>query len=333
MRAAWVTGSQSLKERLAAPQQVAAPTPEAEMPAYMESFLAHLRLLVGVPFEYLVPDSRMLPDESIRFFYLDRSWTDRLVDGAISVGKIGSREQAHHQAHAPGVRQQLDVTEIGVRDLQRSRVTFLDLRKNPPQGSAQVVTGFVMRSGAVSGWPHMDVRAYKKILPQGYDPNSQEALDNQLKTLRLERLSPGVLIALFQGIPKMVICEEPHHGVQFGVHENNGKFSIFRRSATAVALGGQDIPVEVRKSNPRVLGIAALRRTLMAPNPAAPAIPSPTGAASFGIELLNLPWRQRFENDPAVPSNTVRGGFVGPIAVAKNVTLEDIHTTVQGYMK
>ena len=109
MRAAWVTGSQSLKERLAAPQQVAAPTPEAEMPAYMESFLAHLRLLVGVPFEYLVPDSRMLPDESIRFFYLDRSWTDRLVDGAISVGKIGSREQAHHQAHAPGVRQQLDV--------------------------------------------------------------------------------------------------------------------------------------------------------------------------------------------------------------------------------
>src|SRR6185369_6245257 len=137
MRPAWTTGATALRARMANPVQVAAPVPEAEMPPYMESFLAHLRLLIGVPFNYLVPDSRMLPDESIRFFYLDRSWTDRLVDGAISVGKIGSREQAHHQAHAAGVRQQLDVTEIGVRDLQRSRVTFLDLRKNPPQGSAQ----------------------------------------------------------------------------------------------------------------------------------------------------------------------------------------------------
>ena len=91
MRPAWITGSQALRSRLANPGQVAESAPEAAMPPYMESFLAHLRLLVGVPFEYLVPDARLLPDESIRFFYLDRSWTDRLVDGAISVGKIGTR--------------------------------------------------------------------------------------------------------------------------------------------------------------------------------------------------------------------------------------------------
>ncbi|MEZ4466479.1 MAG: hypothetical protein R3F43_19015 [bacterium] len=37
--------------------------------------------------------SRLLPDESIRFFYLDRSWTDRLVDGAMAVGQIGTRSR------------------------------------------------------------------------------------------------------------------------------------------------------------------------------------------------------------------------------------------------
>jgi hypothetical protein len=333
MRPAWITGKQALRERFAAPAQVPAPVPEAEMPAYMESFLAHLRLLVGVPFEYLIPDSRLLPVESIRFFYLDRSWTDRLVDGAISVGKIGSREQAHHQAHSPSVQQQLDYTERGVRDLQRNRLTFSDLRGNPRTGAADTVTGFLIRSSVVSGWPHMDIRAYKKILDEDYDPNSAEAIDSQLTTLRLERLSPAVMIALFQGIPKMVVFEEPHHGIQFGVHEDNGQFSIFRRANNAHALGGADIPVPVRKSNRRVLGIAALRRTLMNPSPTAPAMPPQTGAASYAIELLNLPWRQRFENDPADPNIRQTGNFVGEVAVAKHVSLLDIHSAVKEYIK
>ena len=255
------------------------------------------------------------------------------MDGAISVGKIGTREQAHHQAHSPAVQQQLDYTERGVRDLQRNRISFIDLRANPRTGSADTVTGFLIRSAVVSGSPHMDVRAYKKILDEDYDPNSADALSNQLTTLRLERLSPGVMIALFQGIPKMVICEEPHHGIQFGVHEDNGQFSIFRRGSDAHALGGKDIPVPVRKANRRVLGIAALRRNLMNPNPATPALPAQSGPASFAIELLNLPWRQRFENDPASPFPITAGGFVGAVAVAKNVKLPDIHTAVDGYMK
>src|SRR5271165_5551495 len=144
MRASWITGFQALAERMVAKEQIDSTVPESGMPPYMESFLAHLRLLVGVPFDYLVPDSRLLPDESIRFFYMDRSWTDRLVDGAIAVGKIGSREQAHHQAHAPAVNQQLDLTERGVRDLQRSRVTFQNLRDNPRAGAAETITGFIL---------------------------------------------------------------------------------------------------------------------------------------------------------------------------------------------
>src|SRR6516225_7814276 len=124
MRAAMITGFQALAERMVAKDQIDATVPESGMPPYMESFLAHLRLLVGVPFDYLVPDARLLPDESIRFFYVDRSWTDRLVDGAVSVGKIGTREQAHHQAQSPVVQQQLDLSERIVRILQRGLSDF-----------------------------------------------------------------------------------------------------------------------------------------------------------------------------------------------------------------
>src|SRR6516225_11904360 len=129
MRAAMITGFQALAERMVAKDQIDATVPESAMPPYMESFLAHLRLLVGVPFDYLVPDARLLPDESIRFFYLDRSWTDRLVDGAMAVGKIGSRDQAYHQARSGPVSQQIDLTERIVRDLQRSRGSFANLKQ------------------------------------------------------------------------------------------------------------------------------------------------------------------------------------------------------------
>src|ERR1700722_3510982 len=118
MRTASITNPAALVERMNAKQQIDASVPESALPTYLELFLAHLRLLIGVPFEYLVPDARLLPDESIRFFYIDRSWTDRLVDGAIAVGKLGTREQAHHQAHSADVQSTLDLTERVVRTLQ-----------------------------------------------------------------------------------------------------------------------------------------------------------------------------------------------------------------------
>jgi len=83
MRDPWISEEGALRERMSDPAQATAMDPEARLPAYATAFLAHLRLLVGVPFEYLVPDTAMLADESIRFFHLDRSWTDRVVDGVL----------------------------------------------------------------------------------------------------------------------------------------------------------------------------------------------------------------------------------------------------------
>ena len=325
MKQPWVSSKAALNERIVAHKQVDAPSQEAQMPPYMETFLAHLRLLVGVPFDYLVPDARLLPTESIRFFYLDRSWTDRLVDGAIAVGKIGSREQAHHQARAPYVSRQLDITERHVRDLQRHRLVFDDLAKLPLPGSADTITGFLMRSRAVSGWPQMDVRAYRfsgtvgeNNPPRNSSPPDPAIAGMQLQTLRLERLAPGVMIAFFQGVPNMVMCEEPHHGIQFGVNNNDGQLTTLRRDTAGVAIANtKPIPLPVRKGGLRVLAVSEIRRrmeeartTTVNGVPPSPTMPVQNGSGNFAISMLDRPWRQRFQGQGGQPGFHGTGRYV-----------------------
>jgi hypothetical protein len=60
---------------------------------YIVSWLADLRLLYGVPFVNLVPDARMLPKESLRFFFVDLNYLEALVAGALSIGMQSSRDQ------------------------------------------------------------------------------------------------------------------------------------------------------------------------------------------------------------------------------------------------
>ena len=59
--------------------------------SHVLQWLTRLRLMEGVPFSYIVPSSEMLPNESIRFFHVDRNWLDALVDGALSTGVMDSR--------------------------------------------------------------------------------------------------------------------------------------------------------------------------------------------------------------------------------------------------
>lgn len=334
MRAAWIDGPTALKERLQASAQISAPAADAEMPPYMESFLAHLRLLVGVPFDYLVPDSRLLPTEAIRFFYLDRSWIDRLVDGAIAVGKIGSREQAHHQAQNGYIASELDHTERSVRDLQRRRLTFEAARGKQAKLPANLVTGFVLRSAAVSGWPHMDVRAYAKILPRDFDPDSTDSQKEQLRTLRLERLAPAVMIALFEGVPRMVICEEPHHGIQFGIKNNHGDLFLLRRDAEGTAIANSaDVDVPMRAGNKRVLHLARMRRNLADARATSPAMPSQNGSGAFAVELLSRPWRQRFQGAGGRPDFHGDGRIVAEFKVIQKAIDPGMPVVFEGLVK
>ena len=69
----------------------------ADLPDDVTSWFWNLRQLKGVPFNYLLPDERILPPESIRFFRTDRAWIDCLADGAFSIGRVLRSQHAADQ--------------------------------------------------------------------------------------------------------------------------------------------------------------------------------------------------------------------------------------------
>ncbi|MEP2642408.1 hypothetical protein [Roseobacter sp.] len=296
-------------------------------------FLARLRLLMGVPFNTLVPDEELLPNESIRFFFLDRAWTDALVQGALSVATTNSVDRAQLEAIYPIVEKDVDFSERRIR---------VPGGETPLGGTAGLVTGFLMRSGAVAGWPGMHIRAYREE-PDGNDETVQpESDETRIKLLRLERLAPSVLLALFDGAPSVIHIEEPRQGVQFGTRlTRTGRGQM---TATVPARNVQsaryvddtgteidpadvdegdspsdlahDIPVRFR---PGAAGVIDMTNTARAFRDAPGT--GMTGAgddridgAEFALQMLRFPYRQVFaqsETTPAIQDAAFQPGVRG----------------------
>lgn len=167
-----------------------------ELPDDLAQWLAQLTLLYGVPTEYLIPDPRLLPTESIRFFFLDRNWLDRLVDGALSTGVLSSRDQVFTEAFFEQIYAQVDEAQIKLRSTLRNEASNVGT-------TGGTISGFIFRSQVVSGWPGIEINAY-----QG---------DTLLNIVRMDRLSPNVLLCLFYGVPDRVDFSEPAEGLHFGI--------------------------------------------------------------------------------------------------------------------
>src|SRR5262249_41983948 len=88
------------------------------------------------------------------------------------------------------------------------RQTLLGNARVDTHGAEQsVISGFLMRSAIVAGWPNLAVRPYLN--------NGQT-----LQILRMERLSSNVLLCLFWGVPDYVEMSEPQEGFRFGVDDD-----------------------------------------------------------------------------------------------------------------
>src|SRR5215213_8421507 len=125
----------------AAPEQLASTattTPLGELlPDNVRTWLARSRLLEGVPFQHIVADTELLPPESIRFFYVDREWTDALVQGALSVGTISTQDRQQLQELHAAIRDEVDAEERRVRMVGADVVGFAE---------AGGISGFLLRS-------------------------------------------------------------------------------------------------------------------------------------------------------------------------------------------
>lgn len=177
------------------------PVTPPPIPDYVTYWLSRLRLLCGVPFNYLVPNEQMLPPESIRFFHLDMSWVDTLVDGALSIGRSTTSEHAQDSEH-------VNLVNAIAREAVKT------VRPQPkPQASThvntdEIVTGFLLRSAVVANWPRLNVNGYN---------NHQGDPKDEIPKLRMERVSKEVLICLFDGDVKMVAIHEAPETLHCGV--------------------------------------------------------------------------------------------------------------------
>jgi hypothetical protein len=176
----------------------------------------------------------------------------------------------------------------------------------PPDRVSPTITGFLLRSRAVSGWPGVHVRAYGP----GFQAPSEDAIipeddPHRLHLLRLERLAPAVLLAIFDGVPTFVHVEEPRQGIQFGVRfvsvddpAHMAPFIPVRDGTTGLDLTGPEETVDVpcRPGSPGVLDMRHLDARLRGH---ARAKMGPTvDSGENALQLLRFPYRQVFGNPP-----------------------------------
>ncbi|SPE63927.1 hypothetical protein SNS2_5251 [Streptomyces netropsis] len=257
--------------------------------------LLGLRNLAGVPFAHLVPDTRMLPAESLRFFHVDPDWTAMLLDGALSVGLAHSF------------------------DLTTDALVFGPDGQAPLPEPAAPVTGLLLRSQLVSGWPALEIRPYAGPRATGDD-------EKALPVVRREALADDVLLVLVEGIPGRVEIAEPQQGVHFGIDEldeGGADDPVDDGVIRLRALTGDDIGKEIPdKHFPDTPG---LRPYLRATGPSAPdtvlsvarlaaglkgalALDHDLTPSEFAIQMINAAQRRTFTTDPETEPDTVTTG-------------------------
>jgi len=294
-----------------------------EIPDAIASWFDDLSLFKGVPFNYLVPDEKMLPLESIRFFWVDSLWVKCLLDGAYSIGRVTTSDWKRDSQHA-----------------------------TPPAANPHdKVTGFLLRSDVVAGWPGLLVDGYFTVddtgnvistqLKPGKVPDSlwQEfnkqglslskncqieseshdewliiANDNSrryfihkednkfyiklpLLLLRMERLSANVLICLFEEEVQTVDIHQKPETLHFGLdfHISEQKFYKQLRDSNGVenlqSPKIDTIPWKGGEDN-RVLDINGLATSI-----ASVASKSSFTSAQFALQMIEGVERVRFKRE------------------------------------
>lgn len=176
-----------------------------ELPDALKKWFDQLWSLEGIPYNYLIPDERMLPPESIRFFYIDQYWMDCLIHGAFSIGAGAGKNH-----HVPKNGQD---GENGTKKSKHPISEYSD--------TSQKITGFLLKSEVVAGWPGLEI----------------EAIDESEQKLGMLRrqLSPNVLLCLFEGDITQIDFHLKPESFHFGFHqeEENGAIKLFKNPRNA----------------------------------------------------------------------------------------------------
>jgi hypothetical protein len=267
----------------------------------VEDWLASLVLLNGVPFDHLVANPNLLPQDAIRLFYVDQNWIDALVDGALSVGSQSTAHVAITTALLPELRHEARARTPRIRS---RRLGIADAGAAP---AAPVWTGFLLRSPVVYAYPGLEVAAFASKQPiqgsnEGNGQPDYEGID-PLPLLRMSRLAPDVLIAIFNGEPALVQINEPPEGLAFGLQfPETTSFQLRGLGEEGTEFSaGEEIPnitqlVAWRDPSRRTADIYATSTNLQAAleQQKAHVAGQPFGPADLALQLITLPEQKKF---------------------------------------
>jgi len=168
--------------------QSALPRAPAKPAKELMDWIDGLCRLRGIPHHYLIPDERILPAESVRVFHVDPHWIRALVDGVFSTIRIP--------------------TEYAAQYLNAELVVINALPAMP-------MSGFLIRSAAVTGWPGLQTTA----------------TDTHNKAVPLDRpiqFSPSIAGYLFRGTLSAVTIRQRPDTVHLSIEEHKNDPSIWR---------------------------------------------------------------------------------------------------------
>lgn len=275
-------------------------TTEDEYPD-LHAHLLGLRMLDRVPLSYLVPDAQLLPPESVRFFFVDPVFTDRLVEGALAAATVGTPDQlildwaqrlsVVYGATEPTFLPQGQPLMTSVVAYLREWLDVAVKEEIAPDGASPKLlpyqlpprlqlTGLIMRSSIVRRWPQLRVAAYKTADAQ-----------TPLAVSRPFRHNASTLMVLIAGLPAVVDIIEPDEGVRFGVEQvNGGNFNIKVDPAPGSPAPSplQTIGGRFRDPADRVIDMEHLAKAM------ASAPGSSVGSGHLSLGLEQRPYAQRF---------------------------------------
>lgn len=190
-----------------------------DIPESLKGYADELRLLNGVPFPYLFSDLADISEESIRFFNLDVNWTDALLDGAFSIGRVCAQDHVSDQYMLKAARKGRNYQDTPRLKRMHSNHKDSLLQSMQKAGTLEnatedytLVSGFVLRSQLVS--------RMKGLRVYGYDKNGapKDDMDDgtPLTILRMDTIGDNLLLCLFHGQVYEIRIAEPKTGLRFG---------------------------------------------------------------------------------------------------------------------
>lgn len=229
------------------------PDNQINVPEVVAAWFKRMQLLSGIPFQYLVPDKTMLPQESIRFFQLDKSWIAALFDGAFSLGRIATR----------------------VYDSEQNFRQLLNMDQD--------ITGILIRSEVVSGWPGLQVDALNESR-------------TKIELIAMRHLGKDLLLCLFQGVLNQVEVFKKPESLHFGVDDEDNTVKELRDPDTDSNLDCPSIVVPFKDQDNRVIDITTLVTNILEGQTKANPLTT-LSSAGFAYEMIEGAERVIFKTE------------------------------------